>query len=324
MKSSLKLIFMLLLASVAYSQIIVTLSASTTTICTGGSAILTATITNAPPSNQTLNWSFVGTPFGTLSAATGTSVTYTAPVTTQTQTVTIQVSSAADQTKFQQVTLQILGCISPPSPTAFVTRLYNGFLGRAPDTNGLNYWASQVPPMAQVVLAFYSSAEFQQNGAIIIKTYIAALGRDPDFAGFSYWRSALQNGLSQQVLLNLFLASPEFTQTYGGLTDTGFVILVYQNVLGRPADANGLNYWIAQLGAGLSRAQVMQAFVNSTEFAAFVNNRLLADTAYLTLLNQTPDVQGRVFWTNQLNLGITQLQIFNSFITSPEFVNSFY
>ena len=87
------------------------------------------------------------------------------------------------------------------------------------------------------------------------------------------------------------------------------------------------------MGAGLTRAQVMQAFVNSPEFAAFVNspefaafvsNRLLADTAYLALLNQTPDVQGRVFWTNQLNLGVNPLQMLNSFITSPEFVNSFY
>ena len=313
---------------------------------------LSATISNVlAPATSTLNWSFVGTPFGTLSATTGASVTYTAPpVVSATTTVTIQVASASDPTKVQTIAItdNLTGGPGYDSNINFVAELYCGFLDRgnaaitflspacsnalgAIDQSGLNYWVGLIPPSgtaqiqsrAQVALSFYNSAEFQTSGAQVVDAYIGALNRDPDYAGFTFWTNQLKQGVTQLTMLNTFITSPEFTAIYGNTTNTQFVTLVYQNVLGRSPDTAGLNYWVAQLGAGVSRASMLQAFVNGAEFQTLSNNRVLSIMAYMGFLRRTPDSQGRAFWTNQLNLGISAVQLITSFITSPEFIAEF-
>jgi len=353
--------FLLFLAGWAYPQpITVTVSPTSATLFAGQTLPMTATITNAPSGNTTtLNWAILagGPALGSLSASTGTNVTYTAPVPIGcTQTVTVQVTSAADPSKFAQVVITLMDTDAFfPNGSAFVTRLYDGasygsctgftipnppggFLGRSPDPGGLSYWVGAIDggvlTRTQVALAFFNSPEFQQHGAAIVNAYIGALGRDPDFPSYTLALTTLQGTpaclagpppnntagfCSEQALLNQLTTSSEFAAIYGGLNNTQFVTLVYQNVLGRPADANGLNFWLVQLTGGLTTAQMIQAFVNSAEFASLNYNRLLADSAYLALLGRTPDVAGRVYWTDQLSLGMSPLQLVNSFITSPEF-----
>jgi len=346
-----------MLAAQAYSQPITVTVSPTAAVLFGGQALtMTATITNAPPANMTLNWSILPGGGGTLSAFTGSSVTYTNfNNISGSGTITVQVTSATDPTKFAQVAITL----TDGADIAFVNHVYGGagcpsnvlpnppggFFGRLPDTAGLGYWLSQLSgPMtrAQVVLAFFNAPEFQQNGAVVVKTYIGALGRDPDFSGFSYWRQASESGAlatpaclagpppnntvafcSQQTLTSAFIASSEFSGTYGSLNNTQFVNLVYQNMLNRSVDPNGLNYWTGQLNAGLTRAQMMQAFISSFEFSTIVNNRLLVETAYLALLDQTPDYSGWYYWANQLNQGTSPLQLILDFISSPEFIGKF-
>lgn len=361
MQRSVLLLFPILAAQ-AYSQpitVTVTASPASAFVLWGRTLPMTATITNAPPTNMTLNWSILPGGLGTLSAFTGSSVTYIAPSNYSVVTVTIvQVTSAADPTKFANVVITLAGD-NEFANIPFVTTLYSGggcpsnvlpnppggFFGRLPDAPGLAYWLNQLDSpilRAQMVLDFFNSPEFQQNGAAVMKTYIGALGRDPDFSGFSYWRQASESGAlatpaclagpppnntmafcSEQTLVNVFITSPEFTGTYGSLNNAQFVNLVYQHMLARSVDPNGLNYWTGQLNAGLTRAQMMQAFIDSLEFSTLVSNRLLADTAYLALLDQTPDYSGAWYWTNQLNQGTSVLQFINAFITSTAFIGKF-
>lgn len=188
----------------------------------------------------------------------------------------------------------------------FVKRMYLGFLNRAADSDGLNYWTGSLNSGSasrdQVALAFFNSTEFQQYGAVVADAYIGVLGRDPDYGGFTSWMAQVQangtNGCTvpynatpllctQQNLIMAFMTSPEFIATYGALTDAQFVALVYQNVLGRPADPDGLTYWTNELDGGYSRVAMIQSFLNSAEFTALVNNRLLADMSYLGFLLRT-------------------------------------
>jgi len=66
-----------------------------------------------------------------------------------------------------------------------------------------------------------------------------------------------------------------------------YVSTLYQGLLGRNADANGLTYWTSQLNAGVSRTQVAQGIAGSNE-ALGRDVQLFYDT----LLNRPADPAG--------------------------------
>jgi len=84
-----------------------------------------------------------------------------------------------------------------------VTELYLGFFGRAPDTAGLSYWATQIANGASpvdVAKGFAQSTEFIAQysnlsaGAQITQIYQDILNRAPDISGAQYWTSQLNSG----------------------------------------------------------------------------------------------------------------------------------
>jgi hypothetical protein len=147
------------------------------------------------------------------------------------------------------------------------------------------------------------------------------LGRDPDYAGWRFYFDSIRSGQPRINVVLAFIASQEFQTTYGSLNNQQFVQLVYQNVLGRQPDANGLIYWLTQLQSGMSRAQMMESFFLSDEYRARARTRQLANLCYLGFLGRTPDAAGRAFWTAQLDAGLSDLDLVNLFIASPEFGN---
>ncbi|MBV9653135.1 MAG: DUF4214 domain-containing protein [Acetobacteraceae bacterium] len=104
----------------------------------------------------------------------------------------------------------------------------------------------------------------------VARLYLASLGRPPELTGELGWLNALKTGGTSLLdEANAFYNSTEFQQKYGGsLSNTDFVNLLYQNVLGRPADQPGLAGWVNQLNTGTSRAQVLLGITDSAEFKA--------------------------------------------------------
>ena len=113
--------------------------------------------------------------------------------------------------------------------------------------------------------------------------YQAALNRPPEAAGLAYWDKTVA-GLTDATTLNIasgasngiiaiasgFTGSIEFTNKYGSsLTSTQFTTLLYSNVLDRAPDQGGLDYWVSQLDAGVSREQVLAGFAVSAEGASY-------------------------------------------------------
>jgi serralysin len=77
---------------------------------------------------------------------------------------------------------------------------------------------------------------------------------------------ALDDGLNIAQVAANFIASPEFTATYGALDNTAFVNQLYQNVLHRGADAGGLAFHTSNLATGANtRANVLVGFSESPE-----------------------------------------------------------
>jgi hypothetical protein len=161
-------------------------------------------------------------------------------------------------------------------------------LGRAADAGGLAGWTNALAggtSRAQVVTGFSESAEFRTstNTAAtqftlerdpatwqddVFRLYQATFGRDPDIGGFKGWMTNLGNATPFLTAVAGFVNSTEFQNTYGALDNTGFVTLLYQNVLGRAPDAGGLTGWLNALAGGTTRAEVVRGFSQSGEFIA--------------------------------------------------------
>jgi len=102
----------------------------------------------------------------------------------------------------------------------------------------------------------------------LVRLYHATFDRQAESAGVGHWASQLASGeMSFNDVAESFIASEEFQQTYGELDNEAFVSLLYENVLGREADEDGLAHWleILESGAGL-RSEILTGFSESDEF----------------------------------------------------------
>lgn len=160
----------------------------------------------------------------------------------------------------------------------FVTLVYDNVLHRAPEADGLAFWTGRLDAGAsrgEVMVGFSESTEYvASTGTVapnssetggVFRLYWAFLERDPDLAGLCFWARRLETGTTLQDVADSFASSVEFINKYGQLSNSEFVNLVYQNVLGRPADPDGLAFWTGRLNAGASRGEVMVGFSESTE-----------------------------------------------------------
>ena len=103
----------------------------------------------------------------------------------------------------------------------------------------------------------------------VIRLYQAAFNRHPDNAGMNYWVGQFTSGaMTLNQIANSFTVQPEFTADYpSAMSNAQYVGALYNNVLNRPGDADGVNYWVNQLNTGvLTRAQVLYNFTESKEF----------------------------------------------------------
>jgi hypothetical protein len=165
------------------------------------------------------------------------------------------------------------------SDTEFVHLVYQNVLDRAPDPGGLDHWVGQLQvgdSRGSVMIGFSESDEFRaqtgtseasaQAESQVYRLYRAYFLRQPDQSGMCFWTQKRQLGLGLDAISEAFAQSPEFQGRYGALADEQFVTLVYENVLGRTPDQDGLAHWTGQLQAGVSRGSVMVGFSESAEY----------------------------------------------------------
>lgn len=101
--------------------------------------------------------------------------------------------------------------------------------------------------------------------AQIARLYNAAFHRVPDYSGLDYWMHDHAKGTTSQTIAQSFTASSEFKGLFSGADDRSYVTQLYANVLGRTGETAGIDYWLHDLGTGLSRANVLQSFSDSAE-----------------------------------------------------------
>ncbi|WP_417533528.1 DUF4214 domain-containing protein [Marinobacterium stanieri] len=100
-------------------------------------------------------------------------------------------------------------------------------------------------------LAFKEDEVLANNTDGVVRLYDTLFDRGPDQAGLSFWHGQLQQGGSLEQIAASFMASDEYQQTLGGDTSNEELIeQLYQNALGREAEAAGVEYWTEQLEQG--------------------------------------------------------------------------
>lgn len=149
---------------------------------------------------------------------------------------------------------------------------------------------------------------------VVQSLYVAYFGRPADFFGLQNFTSALnaanapttlpelqaayRTSPTIKALIDSFGTSTESTVLYSGDT-LSFVSSIYQNVLGRSADLDGLLFWTAAINSGtLTKANAAVAIMSGAmnnpigPDASTVANKIAAATEFTNALDTFAEITG--------------------------------
>ncbi|MBO4637451.1 MAG: DUF4214 domain-containing protein, partial [Clostridiales bacterium] len=174
------------------------------------------------------------------------------------------------------------------------------------------------------------------------RLYTIALGRNSDPVGKQDWIDAITlRGETGAGAARGFLFSPEFLNKQ--CTNEEFVATLYRTFFNREPDQAGFNAWVAALNNGTPKQEIIEGFINSTEWAnlcLFYGIRsggtgvpnveiepnaqtiAFATRLYTTCLGRNADQNGLMAWARQLaNQRDTGSGAAHGFFFSDEFIN---
>ena len=174
------------------------------------------------------------------------------------------------------------------------------------------------------------------------RLYTVALGRPSDPYGKADWVNRVRSeGYTGADLARGFLFSDEFLGK--NMSNSEFLDVLYETFFNRPADEHKAD-WLGLMDSGWTKTQVIDGFINSTEWAnlcltfgvasgsTFKPNITVepsqgvidfATRLYTTCLGREPDPAGLADWSSQLaNMQISGSDAAHGFFTSAEFVNA--
>ena len=142
---------------------------------------------------------------------------------------------------------------TPPSPDdLWVQAAYRTLLHREPTLDQRRHRLAQLEAGRTHVQIATELAESREHAVVIVdRIYALVLGRAPDPASRAYWRERVVQGTVIRPTALLF-ASDEYAAAHGGTVE-GYLTGIYEDLMGRAPDQDGLAYWTGRLEAGLSR-----------------------------------------------------------------------
>jgi hypothetical protein len=267
--------------------------------------------------------------------------------------------------RIQDVTIGPIPCTNgnPIDCTDFMVRQhYRDFLNREADTSGLSFWDNEINSCADthcaevkrinVSAAFFFSIEFQQTGYLVYKTYAAAFGPSRigskvpltrseflDFqrvsqgviVGATAWKDQLD--ANQAAYFNEFVQRPNFRATYPDtMPHLQFVNTIDANA-GNVLSTSERDQFVDDLNNGVkTRAQVLRALAQNSEFTRAHFNRAFVLMQYLGYLRRNPNdapdntFSGYNFWLtklDQFNGNFVNAEMVKAFVTSTEYRQRF-
>src|SRR5262249_41456353 len=148
----------------------------------------------------------------------------------------------------------------------------------------------------------------------VVQTYYEGyLHRLIDSVGQSAFNGLLASGTSLAQVRGDIVGSGEYFQTRGRGSNAGFVEALFEDALGRPADAIGIAVFVGQLNQGFTTSQVAQEIFSSGEFRTD-----LVTGWYEQYLGRAADAGGQAFFLNLLNTGLKEEDAIPVFLGSQE------
>ncbi len=148
------------------------------------------------------------------------------------------------------------------------------------------------------------------------QAYLVYLHRPAEQNGLDFWSAQLAAGFTDEQLEAQFIGSSEYIFSHGG-TGSGWVTGMYQDLLGRAPDSNGLNFWVGQFNAGVSPVVIALGFAASQEREANV-----LSAAYQTYLGRAIDTGAMTAWLNAFAHGTSNEDIVAALVGSQEYYNN--
>ncbi|MBR3057858.1 MAG: DUF4214 domain-containing protein [Clostridiales bacterium] len=122
-----------------------------------------------------------------------------------------------------------------------------------------------------VTLFQIPSRIFQKEDVLesyIARSFSVILGRDATIEDLRFWYQNLQKGNASAVsMIDNLMEGSEFEKRELSLDQK--LDIVYESMLGRPADENGKEYWLRYLNGGVSKALLVHTIANTQEFKSF-------------------------------------------------------
>lgn len=105
------------------------------------------------------------------------------------------------------------------------------------------------------------------NAGKAYRVYQAAFNRKPDIKGLKYWVDQMDQGLKLSDVASGFSGSSEFIGLYGkSPTAEQLVTNLYENILHRPPDPSGYDYWVGRIRTdGMKTNDIICNFSESPE-----------------------------------------------------------
>lgn len=128
------------------------------------------------------------------------------------------------------------------------------------------------------------TTDISGTNAQAYRIYQAAFDRIPDLPGLGYWMSEMARGMNVVEVAARFIDSNEFRQLYGSNpSPSTFITRLYQNVLDRTPDGEGLAWWTNQMQTNPEKTsyKVLADFSESPENQANVATQITNGIAYL-------------------------------------------
>ncbi len=182
---------------------------------------------------------------------------------------------------------------------AEVANLFNYFLNRDPDPQGLSAWTARLDSGASlesVARAIQSSNEHQ---TLAVESYFRAfLDRGSDAEGLRHFVAAAQAGLTEEELIATFISSREYSGSKTETSNQDYVRLLYATILHRVGEEGGIAAHQSALDHGANRHDVALGFLRSQEcYTAGVGE------AYLGLLGRQGSDAELAIWAQLMAQG---------------------
>jgi hypothetical protein len=158
------------------------------------------------------------------------------------------------------------------------------------------------------VAAMYGESSLTQTQ--VSQLYVSIFGRASEGAGNSYWQSD-QDDMTEtaDTMLETSAAQRYFGDT---LNDNQELIeFIYENTLGKTylEDPNGIDFWIAALDDGFTKAEVIASLINSVMDPKYVGNP--AQDRFINMVNISNYCADRISTVPDVN----DLSMFINFIS---------